>query len=449
MAIYHFSAKVISRAVGSSADVSAAYRSASRLPDERLGRDHDFSNKAGVVHSEILLPEGAPEHLGDRATLWNAVEEGEVRRDAQLAREVEFAIPREMSEAQGIELARDFVQREFVDQGMVADLNVHRDIDANGLAKPHAHVMLSMREVDESGFGKKVRDWNKIERLQQWREQFDRAMSAVRASPELVPLGKDGHGRERFTSHDMIAVEARLEDAAGELSRARRHRVTEQSRTAALEAAERRGLALSGEQRDAFEHMTGREGLASVVGYAGSGKSAMLGAAREAWEAEGFTVRGAALSGIAAENLEGGSGIAARTLASDAIGAYEQHGMAHVAQTREEARAALIDGWERGRQAAPDARRIILTHTNAEVRELNALARERLRASGELGDNVRFSVERGERDFAAGDRVIFLKNERGLGVKNGTLGTVEELTRQRLSVRLDDGRQVTFDLKDY
>src|SRR5581483_10583530 len=312
MAIYHFSAKVISRAVGSSADVSAAYRSASRLPDERLGRDHDFSNKAGVVHSEILLPEGAPEHLGDRATLWNAVEEGEVRRDAQLAREVEFAIPREMSEAQGIELARDFVQREFVDQGMVADLNVHRDIDANGLAKPHAHVMLSMREVDESGFGKKVRDWNKIERLQQWREQFDRAMSAVRASPELVPLGKDGHGRERFTSHDMIAVEARLE------------------------AAERRGLALSGEQRDAFEHMTGREGLASVVGYAGSGKSAMLGAAREAWEAEGFTVRGAALSGIAAENLEGGSGIAARTLASDAIGAYEQHGMAHVAQTREE-----------------------------------------------------------------------------------------------------------------
>ncbi len=272
----------------------------------------------------------APEHLGDRATLWNTVEAGEVRKDAQLAREVEFAIPREMSEAQGIELARDFVQREFVDQGMVADLNVHWDIDANGLAKPHAHVMLSMREVDESGFGKKVRDWNKTERLKQWRErwadhvnerlasldidaridhrsfehqgidlepqhkigpagarrldrgedaeraedhlriarengdriiadpeiaidaitrqqatftnrdlaafvhrhsdgkeQFDRALSAVRTSPELVPLGKDGQGRERFTSRDMIAVEARLERRrwrAVECSPARRHR---------------------------------------------------------------------------------------------------------------------------------------------------------------------------------------------------------------------------------
>jgi Ti-type conjugative transfer relaxase TraA len=651
MAIYHFSAKVISRAAGSSAVASAAYRSASRLYDERLGRHHDFSNKPGVVHSEIVLPEGAPEQLGDRATLWNTVEAGEVRRDAQLAREVEFAIPREMSEVQGIELARDFVQREFVEEGMVADLNVHWDIDENGLPKPHAHVMLSMREVGESGFGKKVRDWNKTERLRQWRErwadhvnerlaaldidarvdhrsfedqgiglepqhkigpagarrldrgeeaeraedhqriarengdriiaspqiaidaithsqatfthhdlaafvhrhsddkeQFDRAMSAVRASPELVPLGKDGQGRERFTSRDMIAVEARLQDAAGELSGARHHRVTEQSRTAALEAAERRGLALSGEQRDAFEHVTGREGLASVVGYAGSGKSAMLGIAREAWEAEGYTVRGAALSGIAAENLESGSGIAARTLASlehhweqgrdllasrdvlvideagmigsrqmervlsaakdagakvvligdpeqlqaieagaafraiaerhgaveiteirrqredwqrdatralatgrtgEAIGAYEHRGMAHVAETREEARAALIDGWERDRRAAPGASRIILTHTNAEVRELNELARGHLRASGELGDDLRLTVERGERDFAAGDRVIFLKNERGLGVKNGTLGTVEGVTRQRLAARLDDGRQVAFDLKDY
>src|SRR3546814_7853307 len=77
MAIYHFSAKVISRANGSSAVASAAYRAAERLHDDRLGRDHDFSNKAGVVHSEILAPEGAPERLNDRATLWNEVEAGE------------------------------------------------------------------------------------------------------------------------------------------------------------------------------------------------------------------------------------------------------------------------------------------------------------------------------------------------------------------------------------
>src|SRR3546814_15167807 len=83
MAIYHFSAKVGSRANGSSAVASAAYRSASELHDDRLNRDHDFSNKAGVIHSEVMLPEGAPERLNDRLTLWNEVEAGEKRKDAQ------------------------------------------------------------------------------------------------------------------------------------------------------------------------------------------------------------------------------------------------------------------------------------------------------------------------------------------------------------------------------
>src|SRR5688500_11750361 len=113
MAIYHFSAKIISRAAGSSALASAAYRSASRLYDERLERNHDFSNKAGVVHSEVMLPDGAPEQLCDRETLWNAVEAAELRKDAQLSREVEFAIPRELDQVEGIRLARDFVEREF------------------------------------------------------------------------------------------------------------------------------------------------------------------------------------------------------------------------------------------------------------------------------------------------------------------------------------------------
>ena len=93
MAIYHFSAKVISRANGSSAVASAAYRAAERLHDDRLGRDHDFSNKAGVVYSEIMLPQGAPERLNDRATLWNEVEAGEKRKDAQLAREMGIPAP--------------------------------------------------------------------------------------------------------------------------------------------------------------------------------------------------------------------------------------------------------------------------------------------------------------------------------------------------------------------
>src|SRR6218665_2652043 len=174
MAIYHFSAKVISRANGSSAVASAAYRAAERLHDDRLGRDHDFSNKAGVVHSEIMLPEGAPERLNDRATLWNEVEGAEKRKDAQLAREVEFSIPRELDQAQGVALARDFAQRAFVDRGMIADLNVHWDIAEDGSPKPHAHVMLTMREVAQradgsAAFGAKVRDWNSTELLTHWR----------------------------------------------------------------------------------------------------------------------------------------------------------------------------------------------------------------------------------------------------------------------------------------
>ena len=101
MAIFHLSVKVISRSSGRSAVAAAAYRGAERLHDERLDRDHDFTNKDGVVHSEVMLPEGAPEEFADREKLWNAVEAAEKRKDAQLAREVEFAIPRELSQGTG------------------------------------------------------------------------------------------------------------------------------------------------------------------------------------------------------------------------------------------------------------------------------------------------------------------------------------------------------------
>ena len=202
MAIYHFSAKVISRARGSSAVASAAYRSASRLFDEKLNRHHDFSNKAGVIHSEVLLPQGAPERLNDRTMLWNEVEEGEKRKDAQLAREVEFSIPREMDQQQGVSLARDFVQKQFVDRGMVADLNVHWDKADDGSPKPHAHVMLSMREVGPEGFGKKVRDWNGTELLQEWREAW-----AAHVNERMAKLGLEGRIDHRSYADQGIALE--------------------------------------------------------------------------------------------------------------------------------------------------------------------------------------------------------------------------------------------------
>jgi ATP-dependent exoDNAse (exonuclease V) alpha subunit len=94
----------------------------------------------------------------------------------------------------------------------------------------------------------------------------------------------------------------------------------------------------------------------------------------------------------------------------NAIEAYRSHGMVHDAQTREHARGDLIDRWDRERRSSPGRSRIILTHTNDEVHALNGAARERMRTASDLGDDVRLVVERGERSFARGDRIIFLQN---------------------------------------
>ena len=651
MAIYHFSAKIISRGTGRSAVAAAAYRAAERLHDERIGRAHDFSNKTGVVHSEVMLPEGAHERFADRATLWNEVEATEKRKDAQLAREVEFAIPREMTQDQGIALARDFVRREFVDRGMIADVNVHWDVGADGEAKPHAHVMLTLRSVTSDGFGAKVRDWNATGLLQHWRgawadhvnarcaalgidaridhrsyeaqgvalepqhkigaagarreakgeeaeraedhraiarsngsailvdpavgldaltrqqatftqrdlakfahrhsdgqEQYEHVLSAMRHHSSVVALGRDGHDEARFTTRAMLTTEQRLVRDAAQLAASRDHAVPRGDAALALTAEVARGVRLSDEQRAAFDHVMRAPALALVVGYAGTGKSTMLGAAREAWESAGYQVRGAALSGIAAENLQAGSAIASRTLASfehgwaqgfdrltsrdilvvdeagmigtrqmervtaevsragaklvlvgdvqqlqaiEAGAAFrllaERHGAAEIGEVRRQqvewmreatramargemhaaladyarvgavcsaddrdaARAALLDRWDAERRSDPGASRIILTHLNAEVKMLNDAARERLGEQGVLGESAAVRTERGERQFAAEDRILFLRNERSLGVKNGSLGTVEKASVDHLTVRLDSGTRVAVDLKSY
>ena len=573
------------------------------------------------------------------------------RIDAQLAREIEFAIPRELDQAEGIRLAREFVKAEFVTRGMIADLNVHWDIGADGLAKPHVHVMLTTRSIGDDGFGPKVRDWNATSLLEHWREswgehvnrrlaeldidarvdhrtleaqgidlepqhkigpaasrmaeqgmaserlvehhamarvngekllanpalaldaithgqatfttrdlakfvhrhsdgheQFDCVVAAIKGSPELVALGKDGRGEQRFTSRAMIDTEQRLERSTAALAERSGHGLTAATLDRAIAAAASEGLKLGSEQEAALRNISGNRDLAIVTGYAGTGKSAMLRVARDGWEQAGYRVQGAALSGIAAENLESGSGISSRTIASlehqwaqgreqlgtndvlvideagmigsrqmerviaeaerrgakvvligdpeqlqaieagaafrsiaqrhgsveitevrrqregwqrdatrhlatertgEAICAYEDHGHVHSAATRGDARTALIDRWDRDRQSAPEASRVILTHTNDEVGALNLAAREKLRAAGQLGEEVPIRTERGERQFARGDRIMFLRNERSLGVKNGSLGTLESVTSARMAVMLDDGRAVALDVKDY
>ena len=158
MAIYHLRVKFVKRSAGRSSVASAAYRAGERLKDERTGKHHDYARREDVTHAEVLLPEGAPDHLQDRSTLWNEVEQSHRRKDAQVAFEVELALPRELSHEERVRLAETFTRREFVDQGLVADLCIHVSRASDGGEHPHAHVMLTTRRLDGEGFGKVARD---------------------------------------------------------------------------------------------------------------------------------------------------------------------------------------------------------------------------------------------------------------------------------------------------
>ena len=155
MAIFHLSAKIISRGKGQSAIASAAYRSGNKLHDERYDETQDYTNKRFIEHSEIQLPENAPAKYQDRATLWNSVEKAEKAKNSQLAREIEIALPRELTPEQRIKLVHDYVQKTFVDKGMVADWSIHNpqpDKDnPKKPANPHAHIMLTLRSLRSNG----------------------------------------------------------------------------------------------------------------------------------------------------------------------------------------------------------------------------------------------------------------------------------------------------------
>lgn len=168
MAIYHFSAQMIKRSDGRSAVAAAAYRAAEKLTDARTGTVADFTKKSGVAFTHILLPADAPADYADRSTLWNAVERAETRSNSQVAREIDIALPVELSPHQQRDLILGFVQQVFVDAGMCADVAIHDIYSGN----PHAHVMLTTRNVDRTGFTTKNRDWNDKKLLTQWREQW-------------------------------------------------------------------------------------------------------------------------------------------------------------------------------------------------------------------------------------------------------------------------------------
>lgn len=145
----HFSIKISTRSKGGSAVAQAAYQSGERLFDERSEETKSYTEKRGILHTEILLPLNAPEAYQDRNTLWNAVEKSEANWNAQLARRIEIALPIELPMEKNIELIREYCQEQFVSKGMIADIAIH-DPSLPG-HNPHAHVMLTMRALDENG----------------------------------------------------------------------------------------------------------------------------------------------------------------------------------------------------------------------------------------------------------------------------------------------------------
>lgn len=177
MADFRLSAQVISRGSGQSAVAAAAYRSGQSLHDSRTDQVHDYSRKSGILHTEILAPDNAPDWMRNREQLWNAVEAAESRKNSQLARELQLSLPHELSHDERVDLVRRYVGEQFVAQGMIADIAIHAPDRRGDQRNHHAHIMLSMRELAGDGFsGKKAtpkaRAWNSPEQLEAWREQW-------------------------------------------------------------------------------------------------------------------------------------------------------------------------------------------------------------------------------------------------------------------------------------
>lgn len=257
MAIFHMSAKTVSRGKGQSAIAKAAYNAREKLRDEQTSEIKDYSHAGGVVFSGIFAPKDAPAWARDRSTLWNEVERAEKRKDAQLAREITLGLPHELTEEQRHQLVTDFVREQFMRRGMIADVVIHAPSGRGDDRNHHAHVMLTMREIGPEGFGPKVREWNSREQLEGWREAWERTQNRYlerhghAARVDRRTLEAQGIDREPTTHLGPHAFA--MEQRKGiETERGATHRETF---TAAQETAKlKRELAVIERQISALEH---------------------------------------------------------------------------------------------------------------------------------------------------------------------------------------------------
>ena len=214
MAIYHLEAKVVSRGTGRSAVAASAYLSCTNILNDYDGVRHDYTRKKGLIWREVFLPEYAPPEWKDRGVLWNAVEENEKTKDSRLAREFVPALPIELTPAQWQELLSDFIKESFVADGMCADVAIHDPYPPGH--NPHAHIMLTVRPLDEQGQWQyktekeylcvkdgEERGFTAVEfkaaQKDGWEKQY--SYKVGRKKVYMVPSEAEKHGYERSSKH--------------------------------------------------------------------------------------------------------------------------------------------------------------------------------------------------------------------------------------------------------
>lgn len=222
MAIYHLNVKNISRGDGRSVVAAAAYRAGEVLPNDAEEKLSDFGGRRDVIASGIRVPPGAPEWMADRKILWNAVELAERRHDARLAKEVEFAIPRELQRTAWLAVAHAMADA-YTSQGFVADFAIHDDGTQHN---PHVHILLTTRVITSKGFGPKIRSADGRQFIAEARVTWERiANAALKAAGVSAAIDSRSYAKRRL---DRAPGQHRGPDR--EERRARRQRQRERER---------------------------------------------------------------------------------------------------------------------------------------------------------------------------------------------------------------------------
>ena len=226
----HTHVDIVTRSKGASVIAKAAYNARDKLNDEHYGKVHDYSKKEDLVFSKIFLPEHISKEFSDREYLWNSVEKIEKSKNSQLARNLLFTLPRELNEEDRIKLISEFIEENFTSKGMIADCNIHNPLASDNEEQPHAHILLTLREIDEQGKwkpksrkeyildenGEKIKlksgnyksrkvnlnDWNEPDKAKEWRENFSKKANEYLEKNGIVkridPRTFEDQGREEL-----------------------------------------------------------------------------------------------------------------------------------------------------------------------------------------------------------------------------------------------------------